>query len=52
MEQYEFEGTVYNVAPNRLEEFKSQFPGAKLVEENLEKTTGSQIGRASCRERV
>ena len=42
MEQYEFEGTVYNVAPNRLEEFKIQFPDANLIEEELEKTNGSQ----------
>ena len=42
MEQYEFEGTIYNVAPNRLEEFKSKFPEAKLVEESLEKPTTPQ----------
>ena len=47
MEQYEFEGTTYNVAPHRLEEFKSKFPDATLVEESLEKTNGSQIEDAT-----
>jgi len=46
MEQYEFEGTIYNVAPNRLEEFKIKFPQAKLVE-SLEKTNGSQTEDAT-----
>ena len=46
MEQYEFEGTIYNVAPNRLEEFKNKFPQAKLIE-NVEKTNGSQTEDAT-----
>ena len=33
MEKYTFEGTTYNVAPNRLEEFMLKFPNATKVDE-------------------
>ena len=33
MEKYTFEGTTYNVAPNRLEEFLTKFPDAVKVDE-------------------
>ena len=33
MEKYTFEGTTYNVAPNRLEEFMVKFPNATKVDE-------------------
>ncbi len=36
MDQYTFEGTTYNVAPNRLEEFKQKFPQATIVGKELE----------------
>ena len=31
MDQYTFEGTTYNVAPSRLEEFKQKFPQAAKI---------------------
>ena len=41
-EIYEFEGTRYDVAPNRLEEFMAKFPNATKVDEPG-KTTDSSI---------
>ena len=41
-EIYEFEGTRYDVAPNRLEEFMAKFPNATKVDEPG-KTTDSAI---------
>ena len=31
MDQYTFEGTTYNVAPHRLEEFLSIYPNAEKI---------------------
>jgi hypothetical protein len=33
MDKYTFEGTTFNVNPNRLEEFLEKYPDAEKVEE-------------------
>ena len=42
-EIYEFEGTRYDVAPNRLEEFLQKFPGATKVQEQEFKLPGTDL---------
>ena len=42
-EIYEFEGTRYDVAPNRLEEFLQKFPGATKVQEQEFKLPGADL---------
>ena len=42
MDQYTFEGTTYNVTPDRLEEFKQKFPQATILGGDVESKTGIQ----------
>jgi hypothetical protein len=42
MDQYTFEGTTYNVAPSRLEEFKQKFPQATKIGGELEQQKPEQ----------
>jgi hypothetical protein len=42
MDQYTFEGTTYNVAPDRLEEFKQKFPQATKVQDDFNFYTPAQ----------